>query len=271
MKPTVKRPARRRSQTRLAGRRPRRPGSYASIPFKRVARHLLPSLGMQRGTSLFVCLGLAILLTALMVMPDYTIKEINIKGNLGTPSEDLQAAAGFARGSNAFLLRTSDVVSAVMTISGVQKAEAHVNLPGRLEITVTDARPDVLWQTSSQTLWVDSNGTIYDRPPVEPERKLTVKDVSGRVYRSGDQIDKTVLATAQQISITMPHDIQGFEFQREGELTVVSNQGWSALFNTRADLQPQMNALHSTLNSGRTAGLLDVRVPNVVSVSNVGR
>jgi hypothetical protein len=74
------------------------------------------------------------------------------------------------------------------------------------------------------------------------------------------------LTGAQQLSLLLPREIQSFEFQRDGELIVVSNQGWSALFNTRADLSQQVSTLQMTLGGVHVAGLLDVRVPGVVGL-----
>jgi hypothetical protein len=261
----VKRPARARSQTRSTGRRSKPHGSYATIPLQRTARLVLPKLGMERSASLFASALLTVVLLALLVLPHYAVETIEIGGNMGTPTEDIEAAVEFAQGHNAFLLRTSDVVAAVMALPGVEKVTARVLLPGTLRLDLKDARPEVLWLAGSQALWVDSLGIVRDQPPVEPERKLTIKDISGRSYQRGDQIDKSALAAAQQLGILMPRDIQGLEFQREGELYVVSVQGWRALFNTRGDLEKQVNAVRRAVASITGITYIDVRVPEVIS------
>jgi cell division septal protein FtsQ len=268
MKLNVKRPTHRRSETRGGRNRPNGSRLYATVPLKRVARRIgLPALGIQRSAALAASLLLAVMLAALFVMPDYAVSDIVIKGNLGTPTQDIQAAVGFAHGYNAFLLRSRDVAAAVLALAGVEKADVRIILPGRLEISVKDVRPEVIWQTASQTLWVDSKGIVRDQPAVEPERKLTIKDVSGRVYNKGDQVDKAALTGAQQLGVLLARELQGFEFQRDGELTVVSNQGWRALFNTRQNLEKQVNALRWTLNRVQGLTSLDVRVPDSIVYS----
>ena len=97
-----------------------------------------------------------------------------------------------------------------------------------------------------------------------PDEKLTIRDVSGRLYQKGDQVDKSALDGASQLSMLMPREILEFEFLREGELTVVSNQAWRALFNTREDLGVQVSALRRVM-SNHSAMYVDVRVPNMAS------
>ena len=262
----LKRPAPRKSVSRVGAKRPgRRSTSYVTLPLYKLVRLDLAALGLQRSVALAGAVCLAAMLLALFVMPDYAIQVIEVKGNQSTPTEDVQAAIGFARGYNAFLLRSRDVVDAVMAVSGVEYVDAQVTLPGRLQVAIKDVRPEVLWLAGSQALWVDSKGLVLDHPPVEPERKLTIKDVSGRVYRRGDSVDKAALAGAQRLGVLMPREIQGFEFQRDGELIVISTQGWRAQFSTRDEMEPQLNALRRTLSGVPGVTFVDVRVPSVIS------
>ena len=258
--------------TRASGSRPKpRSGSrnggmrhYASVPIKGVPIRVSLGLGAQQSLAAFAIAGLMVILLALLVLPEYSVKTIGVKGNQGMSTDDLVAAVSFVRGSNAFLLRTQDIVAALRSLSGVEKAEARVVLPDRVEITVKDVRPDVMWQAGSQVVWVDNKGIVRDQPPVLPERKLTVTDLSGRTYKKDDQIDRLAVLGAQQLSVLMQRELAGFEFQREGELILVSNQGWRAQFSTRGDLNKQVDALRK-FQSSRSALFVDVRVPGSIS------
>ncbi len=255
---------RRRSQTHRTGKPSRGSGAYATIPLQKMARIAWPALGVQRSAALFASACLALVLLALLMMPEYAISSIVIKGNQGTATQDLESAVSFVQGRNAFMVRSRDIVKAVMALSGVEKVQAHISLPGRLEIVVKDTKPEILWLTNSQSLWLDAQGVVRDQPATQPELKLTIKDVSGKVYGKGDRIDKAALAGAQKLSVLMPRDIQSLEYQREGELTVIGVPGWRALFNTREDLEPQITALRRTLATVPGAVYLDVRAPSVV-------
>lgn len=265
MKTKTKRSGQQTTQTRRKTRSPRHSGSYASIPLAAVARVALPKLGGQRSLALAVSLCLGLMLIGMVALPAYAIGQVDIRGNLGTPTEDLYEAVGFAHGANAFLLRSQDVAAAVMAVTGIEAVHVQIALPGRLVITVKDAQPEVFWQTSSQTLWVDSKGVIYEQPAMTPERKLTIKDVSGKVYKKGDRVDASALSGARELNVLLARDIQEFEFQRDGELMVVSTQAWKALFNTRSDLEPQLAALRKTISSVPKVTYIDVRVPSLVS------
>ncbi len=264
MKTTVRRPARRRSQTKL-GNRSRRPKSYVTAPLKRVRlRFRLTSLGVQRNAAAFAAICLVVILLAILILPDYSIKSVIVKGNQGTATQDLQDVVGYVRGRNAFLLRTRDIEASAKTLPGVQQVKARISLPDRLELVVQDSRPEVLWIAGGQALWVDANGFVRDQPVIEPEQKLTIRDVSARVYAKGDQVDKSALSGANQLSLLLPREVQEFEFQRNGEVTVVSNQAWRALFNCREDLTVQVNALRRIL-ANHSALFIDVRVPSMTS------
>lgn len=185
-------------------------------------------------------------------------------GNLGTATQDLQDVVGYVLGRNAFTLRTNDIEASAMTLPGVQAVKARISLPDRLELVVRDSRPEVLWIAGGQALWVDANGFVRDQPLIQPEQKLTIRDVSGRVYNKGDQVDRAAVTTANELSLLLPREVLEFEFQRDGEVTVVSNQAWRALFSCREDLSAQVNALRRILAS-HSALFIDVRVPSMAS------
>ena len=132
MKTAVRRPARRRSQTKLGKRNSRRPKSYVTAPVRRAKFKLrLPSLGAQRNVAAFAVSCMIVVLLAMLVLPDYGIKQIVVKGNQGTAAQDVEDAVGFVRGRNAFLLRTADISAIVAKLPGVLKAQARISLAGQ--------------------------------------------------------------------------------------------------------------------------------------------
>lgn len=273
MKTTAKRTTKtavRRAPARRKPRSTRRNGSYATLPLARAARLALPKLGTQRSLALSISVFLAVMLIGLVALPQYAIAQIEIKGNQGTPTDDLRDALGFAQGANTFLLRSSEVAAAAKAVPGVQDADVQITLPGKVTVKVKDVKPEVFWQTNSQTLWVDANGLVYEQPAVTPERKLTIQDHCGRVYKTGDRIDQSVLTGARELSVLLGSEVKGFEFYRDGELTVVSTKGWKAQFNTRSSFEPQIAALRKTLSTVADVGHIDVRVPTLVSYKLVG-
>ena len=274
MKATTKRTTKRTVRRPADGRRKpstsRRNRSYATLPLARAAKLALPKLGAQRSLALSISVFLAVMLIGLLALPQYAIAQIEIKGNQGTPTDDLRDALGFARGANSFLLRSQEVAEALKAVPGVEDADVQIALPGTLSVTIKDIKPEVFWQTNSQTLWVDAKGLVYEQPAVTPDRKLTIQDYCGRVYKTGDRVDPSALSGARELSVLLGNEVKSFEFYRDGELTVASTKGWKAQFNTRTDLQPQLTALRKTLSTVKDVGHIDVRVPTLVSYKLVG-
>jgi cell division septal protein FtsQ len=260
MKSVVRRPARRRSATRIARRNKRGVSSPLSVSLGKVS---LPKVGARRNGMLVAIAFLGVLALSLLGLPVYAVSDIEVVGNQGTATADIQEAAGFVLGRNAFLVRSRDVEAAVEELSGVVSAEASVSLPGRVRITVTDTRPDVAWLSNGILYLVDRNGTIREQGNSDPAKMLRIRDMSGRLYQKGDKVDERAVQAALNLALILPREIQDFEWQRANELSVISGQGWRALFDTRDDLNVQVDALRRVLSSGRNATAIDVRVPSM--------
>jgi len=266
MRTTTRPAARRRSQTRSGRRSRRTTRSYVRVPLQVGLKALaLPAWGVQRTLAAVATVVLAVILVTLFVSPRYAIADVVPEGNEGVATQDVIDATAFARKQNAFLLRTAEVEAVVRKLPGVVSARARVLLPDRLLITVSDTRPSVAWVSGSLVYWIDQNGVVLDPQTVTTERLLTIKDLSGRAYRTGDKVDLAAIATAQNLMLKMPREVQGFEYQREGDLIVVGNQGWRAQFSTWGDLNQQVNALLYTLNTVRGISFIDVRTPDRVT------
>jgi len=267
MKPLTRGPARSRSHTHM-GRRPRRSTRlYAEAPVALRSRKALrlPRLDGQRAAAVVALIGLTVILLSLFVLPDYRIKAIDVKGNQGTATQDIRESAAFVEGRSAFLVRAGDVAAAVKSLPGIEEARAHIVLPDRVEIVVKDTPPEVAWVSGNLVAWVDKNGVVRDQPPPEQDKRITIRDLTGRIYEKGDKVDVYALQAAQQLSVLMQRELQSFEVPREGELVLVSSQGWRALFNARGDLNGQVAALRRVIGSGRAVAYVDVRVPSLVS------
>jgi cell division septal protein FtsQ len=254
-------PARRRSQTHGSAKR-RRHTNFTAIALRRFG---LKQFGAQQNLAALAFLFATFILVVLLAAPGYTIKSVDVVGNQGTALQDVQDAVQFAMGVNVFLLHTADVAGAVMRISGVEAADARVLLPDRLQITIKDARPEIAWISASLVYWLDASGVVREPPAGEPDRRITIKDLTGRSYQKGDKVDVDVVRAAQQLSVLMQRDIQVFEYQRDGEIIAVGNQGWRAVFNALGNLNLQADALQRILDSGRTIAYVDVRVPSMVT------
>ncbi len=266
MKTSSRRPVRRRSQTHLGQRsraaNRRRTTSQLKISFKDLA---LPALGVQCTLAMVAIAVLAAILATLCLSPQYAIANVEVQGNEGVATQDVIDAVAFARNQNAFLLRRADVAAAVKGLPGVESVQVRILIPDRLYITVRDTRPSVAWVVGNLIYWIDHNGIVLDPQSVTTEHPLTIKDLTGKTYRRGDKVDQAAIKTAQQLMIIMPKEIQGFEYQREGEITVVGNAGWRAVFSTRGDLNKQIDALHRLLARIRAVNYVDVRVPDAIT------
>ncbi len=244
-----------------------KPKGWDVSPMEAALPHLKLNLDVQRLGTMAALAVLVVLLLNLLTSPSYIINDIIVKGNQGTSTQDVQDAASFVLGRSAFLVRTSAVREAVTALQGISRAEVRVSLPNRLEITLSDTRPEVMWVAADNVvLWVDKSGLVRDQAAVEQDRRIMVRDLSGRTYAKGDKVDAGALAAALQLGVSIPKYIQHFEYQREEEITVVSPQGWRALFNTHDSLEAQITALQRFLASGRAASLIDVRVPDRVRI-----
>jgi hypothetical protein len=260
MKSAVRRPARRRSQTRVVRRSKRGRSSPLSLSLGKVS---LPKMGAKRNGLLVAIAVLGVMAMSLLALPVYAVNDIEVVGNQGTATADVLDAASFVLGRNTFLVRSRDVEAAVEELSGIVTADASVSLPGRVKITVADTAPDVAWLSGGMTYLVDKKGSIREQGETDPAKLLRIRDASGRLYQKDDKVDARAVQAALGLALLLGHDVQEFEWQRDNELTAISGQGWRALFDTRDDLSAQVDAVRRVLNSGRNATAIDVRVPSM--------
>jgi len=261
-KTVVRRPAKRRSQTHSTYRRKSVNHSYVAA--LRGAKLPMPQVSAQRTGVMAIVLVLIVALISLLLMPNYRISTINVTGNEGTATQDIEDAAGPAIGRSSFLLRTADIKDSVMGVSGVERADVRITLPGKLDVTVKDARPEVAWLSGGQLHWVDKNAIVCEPPAVDPERRILIRDLTSRILQKGDKVDASALKSALKLSVHLQKDISGFEYQREGDLIAVGNPGWRAVFDTHGDLTAQVAAFRNAMSSGRSMTYVDVRVPDMV-------
>jgi len=222
-------------------------------------------VGVQRTLALVATAVLAAILATLCLSPQYAIAKVEVQVNQGVATQDVIDAVSFVRHQNAFLLRRSEVAAAVKSLPGVQSVQVRVLIPDRLIITVRDTQPTVAWIAGDLIYWIDHNGVVLDPQSVTTERLLAIRDLTGKTYSRGDQVDLAAIKTAQQLMLIIPKEIQGFEYQREGDLILVGNGGWRAVFSTRGDLNRQIDALHRLLARTRAVSYVDVRVPDAIT------
>lgn len=250
-----------RSKTR-GGKRPRSGDVKLSVALAPMAR----AVDGPRLLTLAGIVILTVILLNLFTSAQYGVGVVRVRGNQGTATRDIEEAISFVQGQSVFLVRTDEVKAAVTALPGIQKVEARVALPNELHIAVSDTRPEYMWVAANSTiLWVDANGLVRDQPAKDPERRITILDVSGRTYKKGDKVDAAALRAATELNVTLARDVQAFEFQRENELIVVSAHGWRAQFNTFDALEPQIKALRKILASVPGVIFVDVRVPDRVT------
>jgi cell division septal protein FtsQ len=197
-----RRPARPRARPKVGGRGARRPGT----PLHRRLARRLPSL--RRLASAFGA-ALAIAgLVALLAGPWLRVTDVSWAGGDYTSDRELERIVGRQRGTNVLTLDTSAVRARLAALPAVADASVTTSLPGRLEVTITEKAPAIVWQTPSTNLLAAADGTIFaalprdagldghlaELPRVDDGRSMA------RLMTTGDRIDDALLTTAMSLA-----------------------------------------------------------------------
>ena len=132
----------------------RRPGA----PPRRRRRNPVLALLRPLAFSLLLVALPAGLVTWVLASPRFGIKEVTVTGTPRVPSEALRSAISQFEGGNLVMLRLETVEAAVRSNPWVDTVEIAKELPGRLNVEVTERRPVALLMRGGSLVYADQKG-----------------------------------------------------------------------------------------------------------------
>lgn len=205
-----------------------------------------------------LAMAAGILLYGFLVSGDFDVNDVSVTGvQLGDPIEI--AATADAIGESVFGIEPDRIAAGIAALPYVQRAEVHVVLPSKVEISITERVPVLVWSTGSEQLLIDANGmvmqtgTLADLPRVE-SNSLNLQP--------GSLVDPELVAAAAALQETLGGEIDLLTWNQQSGFTVQLRNDRLVMFGT-PERFPHKLVLYQEI---RTAPLswqvLDLREPD---------
>ena len=186
-------PAVRRSGRRSQARRPGRPVRA------RIASRL-PS--RARAAAACLCLAFVSLLGYLVAGPVAVLEEVEWAGNRFTDDATLEARLDALKGTSVFLLDTERLAGELSALPGVAGASVEARLPDRLEVTIHEDDPTLVWRTSRALLLTTAEGVAVGELPLDAELPAGLAGLPVVDDRRADSASLRVGAALPSVEVT---------------------------------------------------------------------
>lgn len=195
------------------GRRRSGGGSQAKRPrpslLRRVANRL-PSRG--RLGAFLLALTLASTLLYLGKGPHLRVRDVDWSGTRFTSAAAVEEALAGVHGRSVLALDTSVVASRLRTLPSVADAQVQVALPGRVQVTIREKQPALVWRTSAGRLLAAADGTLIaaftaeEQIPADIAALPSVEDLraASSALAPGDRVDPDAVPTALRLATLDP-------------------------------------------------------------------
>jgi cell division septal protein FtsQ len=199
------------------GARPRRRGGGHARrprqPLRGRVRRWLPTPGR-----LLALLAFAALVTGGVLLvngPWLRVGEFAFAGTTFTPASDVEALLAAYRGTSILALDGSALSRQLESLPAVARARVEPVLPDRLQVTITEKRPAVVWQTATAQLVGATDGSVIGALPnalplpAELAKLPRVQDQrSGPQMAVGEAIPSEELELAKRL-VTLDPELLG--------------------------------------------------------------
>ncbi len=219
----------------------------------------------------FIVVVIVIVLVAayfLLFSPYFLVQSATVLGNKEVTYDQVQATlkeTESARNTlifpnnNLFLIRGSDLSARLkekyFIVSDVKVQKVLLNV---LKVTITERAPVIIWQQNNTRFYVDQNGYVIDRAPLDVSGitlPLVINQVSGDIPEIGDYVInkealERIVTTQKELPakigvneklVTMP---TGFAL----EFSVQTSEGWNIIFDRTRSVESQLDGLKSMLD-----------------------
>ena len=176
--------------------------------------------------------------------------QVRISGLVYTDEQTLRATIGLAEDArpNLFRLKPAQMAEALRGLPSVAAAEVEVTLPDKLDVTVHERAPLLVWRTSNGAFLVDVTGTLLAPAPSDSTLPAVVDQrASAADLVPGDRLDDVDLAAARLLLTITPADVGSvstatglYVNDAEGWFITASSPDWRAIFGfyTANQLKP---------------------------------
>ena len=210
----------------------------------------------------------------------FQVRSINVQGNVLLSRADVERTAA-AMGTNVFWIDRTALAQRVRQLPLVARVEVTPTLPDSLDVAIVERQPAAFWISGDTSYLVDREGVILKAVDAEAQQARAcagqpcdprvaplpvVAQPDGPPLAPGDRVDVSALTVAARLAVALPSvGIQplGFQWSRDTGLDVPTRDGWRARFDTKRNVDPQVQALATIrdhLASTKTsAQMIDVR------------
>jgi POTRA domain, FtsQ-type len=176
--------------------------------------------------------------------------QVHISGLVYTDEPTLRAAIGLAEDArpNVFRLKPAQMAEALRDLPSVATAEVEVTLPDKLDVTVHERAPLLIWRTSHGAFLVDVTGTLLATAPTDSTLPAVEDQRSSAAdLEPGDRLDDVDLTAAKLLLTITPADVGSastatglYVNDADGWYMTASQPDWRAIFGfyTANQLKP---------------------------------
>ncbi|HWQ11776.1 MAG TPA: FtsQ-type POTRA domain-containing protein [Roseiflexaceae bacterium] len=195
--------------------------------------------------------------------PQFTVRDIRVEGAQAL-SEDEVVQLASARGMSIWLVDTGQVAARLRANAYVERAEASLALPDRLDVRLTERRPEVRWRAGGVNFLVDSGGLVLG---VDQSAALTntlvIEDRSGHPLQPNDHVDPDALRLSQLIAVRLPAEVgltpASIAWDQASGVLVTTADGRTIVFGASDQFDHKLSILGILLKEGAAFTYLDLR------------
>jgi len=195
---------------------------------------------------------LPVLLLAGMVMaynlPMLKISQVEIVGARTLDTGKIRASLRL-EGQNLLVVDAPMVEKLVRQNPVVKEVSVRRQWPSRVIVQVEERRPVAFWQTPEGAFAVDEEGYVLSESPAPGPLPAIVAQEGG--VRVGGRVPQGILGLSRQLLGRMAREtgVQPHKFQYSASqgFSVVTDNGWQALFGDERDLEFKLATLVSVL------------------------
>ena len=244
-------------------------------PVRRASAGLTPA----RAAAIFGMLASAGAIYGLTASSAFGVSHVDVSGAAITGSATNTDRLGLASGQNLFDIATEPLEAALREIPAVATADVSIGLPDRVNVTIVERRPVVVWLVGQRRLLVDERGFLFAElapdaaPPAMVDALPVITDsrAAAANLSIGRTLDAVDLDAAFRLASLTPAQVGSSAAGLAVSVTdtngfVVSSGpgGWEAIFGfyvlslRTPDLIPGQVQLLKTLLAGREASVATV-------------
>ncbi len=192
-----------------------------------------------------VLIGVAAILSYLLMAPAYRVHGASVRGNTLIEAQAIYQMS-MVDGQNLFLLNTRAAAQAIERLPYVKRASVRARLPAQVSIVVEEYQPRWVWVAGESRFWIDETGNIlpYNGPL---EGSLTVVDPSGRPLPVGATLDSHVVVMLDALSRLLP-DEEEVTYDENMGFVLTVGPGWPVrIGKSPDDLAAKLGILNALL------------------------